>query len=330
MTIGTKLPFRKALSITNTNKFRIYAKRQGATDSGFDRIKSTRPEIKIRPKFLIPETSKFFTIGSCFARNIEFALHKEGVNCLTSKFIFDDELYEQTGVGARNGALNAYTPGSMLDLVRLIKRDDIESAGLLQTGDDEWCDMLMSGLKFLNGSQTRQNRKKLIDCYKELSNADVVVVTLGYTESWFDLDSNLYINRSPGANIKTIKRGERFLFHNMSALQVCDCLDSIVEEIGNQTNKRARVIFTVSPVPMHGTFTGTDVIIANQYSKSTLLSAASTIVDAHPHVDYFPSYEYVNYSPSSVVWEEDGIHIKPTFVSEIMQIFIKNYMSPNQ
>lgn len=260
------------------------------------------PIIKIKPKFTISKTSKFFTIGSCFAPNIEFALSREGVNCLTSKYTFDDALYELTGVGARNGALNAYTPGSMLDLVRLVRRDDKEKVGLLQTGEDEWCDMLMSGLKFMSGDQTKSAREILNNCYSNLSDADVVVITLGYSESWFDLESQIYVNRSPGANIKTVKRGERFAFHNMSANQVCDCLDEIIGEIGTQTNHRAKVLFTVSPVPMHGTFTGKDVVIANQYSKSTLLSAASTIADAYSHVDYFPSYEYASYSKQQLVW----------------------------
>ena len=228
--------------------------------------------------------------------------------------------------GARNGALNAYTPGSMLDLIRMSRKETRSTLGLLQTADDEWCDMLLSGLRFLTHSESSSARSKLISCYETLADADIVVVTLGYTESWFDQQDNIYVNRSPGANIKTVKRGQRYAFQNMNALQVIDCLESIIQEIEIQTTGKAKIVFTVSPVPLHGTFTDRDVVMANQYSKSTLLSAAVCVADRYAHVDYFPSYETVINSPRQTAWEEDGIHVRPALVGDIMRLFVQQYI----
>ncbi len=326
MTIGEKTEFRTALSRTNPNKYRIFAKRQGNSESGFERSMLIPPQLHFNPKFSLSRDDKLFTIGSCFARNIEAALSNQGVNCLTSKFTFDDALYEQTGVGARNGALNAYTPGSMLDLIRMKRKATRSTIGLLQTADDEWCDMLLSGLRFLTTNESTLARAKLNGCYETLCEADVVVVTLGYTESWFDEQDNIYVNRSPGANIKTVKRGQRYAFQNMNAMQVSNCLEEIISEIRGQTSDRAKIVLTISPVPMHGTFTDRDVVMANQYSKSTLLSAAVCVADRYDYVDYFPSYETVINSPRNTAWEDDGIHVRPSLVGDIMRLFIRKYV----
>lgn len=325
MSIGQRINFPDALKKTSKNKVRIFAKRAGSTDSGFERSNLQVPDVRISPKFKLKASDRFFTIGSCFARNIEIALARRNILSLTSNYVFDDAMYEQTGVGARNGALNAYTPASMLDLLRFTRRPDAATVGSLQLGEDGWCDMLMSGLRFLSGAEYTACRDKLRACYVEVAKADVVVVTLGYTESWFDTQDGIYVNRSPGANIKTVKRGERYQFHNMSSAQVIDCLEGIVQELEAQTEGRAKVILTTSPVPLHGTFTDKDVIMANQYSKATLLSAAVQVSDRYDFVDYFPSYEIVMNSDRASTWVDDGVHIKPEIVAGVMDSFVHAY-----
>ncbi|UDM53335.1 GSCFA domain-containing protein [Cupriavidus sp. MP-37] len=326
MKIGEAIDFKSAFAETSKNGNRIFAKRAGINGSGFERVNLPSPQLGITPKFSISKSDYFFTIGSCFARNIENALVAEGIKCLTTGFKFEDALYEQTGVGARNGALNAYTPASMLDLIRLAKRENPEHIAMLRLGDDEWCDMLMSGLRFLSRTEAQGVRAMLLECYRSLGRADIVVVTLGYTESWFDRQDGIFVNRSPGASVRTVRRGDRYSFQNMSASQVRECLHNIVGEVREITNNRAKVIFTVSPVPLHGTFTERDVIVANQYSKATLLTSAIEVAGDYEFVDYFPSYEVVSNSPRNTTWEEDGVHVRPAVVAQIMKTFISEYI----
>ncbi len=320
--------FESLLAKTSANKHRIFIKRSGDGNSGFERsIQSDIPRINLSPKFQIKKDEPVFTVGSCFARNIEHALIKSGIDVITTRCLIPDELYELTGVGARNGALNAYTPHSMLDLLRWSDRGDRMSAGALDLGDGNWADMLVSGLKFMSREELELVRGKILNTYEELSSARTVIITLGYTEAWFDKVDNTFVNRSPAATRATMKHGNRYQFQNADALAVLDCLDKIVKIIRIKTNDTAKIVFTTSPVPMHGTFTENDVICANMYSKSTLLSAAVATAAKYDFVDYFPSYEMVFYSSPQLAWEDDGIHVKPSLVGEIVSRFTNAYIS---
>lgn len=326
--IGEKVDFKTAQTMTSSNKGRIYTG-VGKGNSGFERSQKPFPDIFHAPKFQIDASSKFFTIGSCFAREIEIALQGLGVDCITSKFSFPGDLYELQKNQATNGALNAYTPHSILDLVRLPERSDASTAGRVQLGPDEYCDMLLSGLKFLTLQQAEMVRKTLIDAYRELPQADVVIITLGYTEAWYDTESKIFVNRSPGSAIRLLRNhGERFQFLNASPLDAVETVDAAISEIRRLTDGRAKVVLTTSPVPLHGTFTARDSILANQYSKSTLLSAAVYLSSKYEYVDYFPSYEMVANINKGDALMDDGVHVRRNIVDQIIDKFAKLYFRP--
>jgi GSCFA family len=45
-------------------------------------------------------------------------------------------------------------------------------------------------------------------------------------------------------------------------------------------------------------------------------------------VDYFPSYEMVMMSDRAEAWTDDGRHVKPTLVRDIMNLFTESYIVP--
>lgn len=320
--------FDTAWSLTGQNKQRIYAKTSGDGRSGFERaIGPTFPLITIKPKFSLSNTAPVFTIGSCFAREVENALTKRGFDCITRKCIIEDQFYERTGIGARNGALNAYTPHSMLSLLELCGRADAAAAGMLHLEDDVVVDMLMSGLRPMSKAEAAAIREKLLQVYGALETAQTVVVTLGYTETWHDTQDGIYVNRSPAAARATIRHGGRFRFANAQAGDVLPALDGIISQIATQTRGQAKIILTTSPVPLHATFTDRDVICANMYSKSTLLSCAVVAASKYDFVDYFPSFELVTLSPPSEAWTDDGVHVKPGLVEKILAQFAEAYVA---
>ena len=322
--IGERLDFESAKRVTFANRFRTYAS-TGKGNSGFERASRDTPEIAISPKFKVSRNSRFFTIGSCFAREIEISLDKQGISCLTSGAEFPGSFFAAERTVAANGALNVYTPASMLDLVSILSKPAPTEIGALQVGD-EWCDMLLSGMKLLSREEFETAREVLLSAYRQLPNADVVIITLGYTEAWYDSIDQIYVNRSPAATTATAKYGDRYQFHNMTAPQVMECLDKIVEQVASQTGGRAKIVITTSPVPLHATFSGIDVIVANNYSKCTLVSSAQWLASKHDNVDYFPSYEFVNSMNRSQALLDDGVHVKRGVVDAIMSSFIDNYL----
>lgn len=318
--------YADAWARTKTNRARIYQKRQGVEDSGFSRsVESDFPILSIRPKFTLDRSERIFTIGSCFARNVESYLVRQGLNLLTSECVLSGDLYRLEGLGARNGALNAYTPSSMLDIMRLGDRDDRMSAGMIFDGD-RYHDMISTGLKPLTEQEASSVRSMILRTYERLSEATTVIITLGYTESWYDNQDEMWVNKSPAGDRKTLRFADRFSFANLTAEQSTSVLREIVHYIGTKTGDRAKVILTASPVPLHGTFTDRDVVSANLYSKSTLLSSAVTIASEYDNVDYFPSYELVTMARPELAWEDDGVHVKPSLVERVMQVFQEQYV----
>lgn len=325
MTQQNGLPYEIAQSIAAGNKNRIFANTRNNGRSGAERARSGEfPDIELKPKFKLPKDGRYFAIGSCFARNVEAALTNIGIDVITSRCLIAGEHYDLAGP-ARNGVLNAYTPQSMLQLVNWSQREDRADVGLLQLSDDEWCDMLVSGTKFLPLDTIHDIRGEVLKTYDALPDADGVFITLGFTEAWFDIRDQVFVNRSPGGSIRTAKKGDRYSFCNASPLEVIESVSKTLETIHQITNGRAKIIITTSPVPIHATFTGRDVISANMYSKSTLLSAAVWAANTYDFVDYYPSYEMVIYSNPAETWMPDGIHIYPDRVRQVVGRFADAY-----
>src|SRR5579859_6721119 len=126
MTAAATVPFANAWKVASANRNRVFTKVRGDGGSGSERIRTgDMARIAIQPKFKLSPEGRFFTIGSCFARNIEIALAKLGVDCITSKCLIPGEFYEDGGP-ARNGALNAYTPHTMRELINLVDRENCD------------------------------------------------------------------------------------------------------------------------------------------------------------------------------------------------------------
>lgn len=320
--------FKSALALTNANKHRIYVKRAGDGSSGFERsIEAAFPDVAVKPKFKIDASAPVFTIGSCFARNIEAALYRKGFDIITRQCSIPGELYELTGLGARNGALNAYTAHSMLDLLRWPERPDRYTMGTLDLGGNQWADMMVSGLRNLSSEELALVRNQILGTYEALSGARTVIITLGYTESWFDTQDNIFVNKSPAGSRSTLKSGSRYQFMNADAASISSALDEIIAVIRRKTSDQAQIVLTTSPVPLHGTFTDRDVICANLYSKATLLSSAVNAAERYEYVDYYPSYEMVTYASADDAWEDDGVHVKPSLVEKVLERFVDAYVS---
>lgn len=252
---------------------------------------------------------------------------RRGVDCISTRLQVPSDCYEISGLGARNGMLNACAPLSMRDVIHLPTRPDALEVGRLQVGDDEWVDMLLSGIRPLPRAQVASIRAGVVDLCRDLALADVVVVALGYTGSWYDNQDRIFVNRSPGASSRTLRRGDRYSFQNLDALQVAGALADIAAHVHAATGGRARMILTTSPVPLHATFTDRDVICANPYSGSTLLSAAVELASNHDWIDYYPSYEMLMGTDRDLAWLEDGVHVKPGLIDQVVSRFTQAYLA---
>lgn len=303
----------RAFEVAKKNQHRSMSKWAAEFD-GVARIAHTA-------RFRFDTSARVFTIGSCFAREVENYLRARGVKLLSAVPTLPGSNYEIGGQD-RTGYQNVYTPGSVLEMIRLNFSDDAFHS-IFRDGDQGY-DLLTSGLLPLPFDDVHKIRSGLIESYRRLVQTDVLVVTLGYNESWAYLPCKSFINRGP-SSILLRRRIDEFAFETLSYERSRSLLSEALRLV-QQMSPACKVILTVSPVPLSATFSSRDIVIANQQSKSTLLAVATSLRDELDFVDYFPSYELIVNSDRSKVFAEDGIHVRSEAVKQVMELFFTSYI----
>lgn len=266
----------------------------------------------LAPTFHLEPGQTVFTIGSCFARNIEEHLH--GFHIPTLGY----GVPESEWAGARrNGILNEYNPGSISQRIERAMRGEPSPEGAIVRANDLAVDLLLSGYP-VTRERAVARQKEIDGIYAELPSADVLVVTLGLVEAWFDAELGVYLNRIPQRDDLHSGRYELVVFDPAEALAV---LEPAFRLLGGK-----RVILTVSPVPLAATFTGHDTVTANGYSKAVLRVCAEQLARL-PGVDYLPSYEIV-VAGGTPAFEDDNIHVLDSVVAEIVRYMLDAYVEP--
>lgn len=281
---------------------------------------STYPKISHTPKFKLPASGNFFTIGSCFARNVENALVKSGISVISNVPVIPGEYYE-IGGQPRTGYQNVYTPGSTLEALKLFKTNRPYHS--IVTGTERSIDLLTSGTVPLKTEVVYGIRDGILQTYNRLPEADALIITLGYNESWTYLPDMSYINRAP-ANIISRRNIDQYEFCSLDYNACHQVLQESVKLI-KKISPNCKIILTVSPVPLSNTFTNQHIVLANQLSKSILRSVASSISSEFNCVDYFPSYEIIMNSERSKTFMEDGIHVMTAPVDNVIEQFKEAY-----
>ena len=87
----------------------------------------------------------------------------------------------------------------------------------------------------------------------------------------------------------------------------------------------AKIIFTLSPIPLMATFRPQSCITANSISKSILRVALDNVITKnYDNTYYFPAYE-ITKEYFIDPFGEDNRHLKDQHIKEIMEIFLKYY-----
>lgn len=294
------------------------------------RTKTCRIEPKcepaLSPKHIINSTDQIFTIGSCFARSIELALKKHGYNIPSADVSFPaEELWPGTKLSS--GLLNKYTPQSILSELEYVFNDAYKEKDFLIKvgGEDKYLDLQLHSNQVVSLKRGIERRKEIKEYIKKfVTSADVIVVTLGLVEVWWDSHNKVYLNEAPAKKLVEKYKG-RFTFEVMSPEGVFDSVSKVINTFKKYAKDDAWILLTVSPVPLARTFRDKDVILANMYSKSLLRVAAEVEAAKSSFVEYFPSYESIMLSDRGTTWQDDLIHIQPLAVENIMERFLKEY-----
>lgn len=285
-------------------------------------------------KFLIKDSEAVATAGSCFAQHISKMLSKEGYNYFIAESIkgatTEENLERNFGIfSARFG--NIYTVKQLLQLFwRAFGIEGDMNLGFWQNSDGRFIDPYRPQVEpngFASLEEAFQDRlAHLANVKKMFETLDVFVFTLGLTEAWrYKLDGSIIPN--PPSTLKCYNEQlDEYDFINFNVSEVTqDMFDFIV--LLRRYNPKAKVILTVSPVPLIATYSGNHVLSATTYSKSVLRVVAQMAADSFDHVDYFPSYEIITNSKSAhQYFEEDSRGVRNIGVSHVMRMFKRHYL----
>ena len=252
---------------------------------------------------LISRATRVVAIGSCFARYFILWLAEHGFN-------------ESIPQSPYNALLRF---GSLLESPASIAQQFRWAFGELDDNAVVWID------KNKEVFEASEERRQLVR--DTLLATDVVILTLGLSEVWYDRVTGEPLWRAlPVDQFDP----ERHVFRVETMAQTLQWLETI-ERLRARHVPDMKIIFTVSPVPLGVTFRPVSALTANSASKAIVRAALDEFLRNHQEevgrrAFYFPSYELAtNYFIDP--YGPDNRHISPTVAAGIIHYFVKHYCS---
>lgn len=284
------------------------------------------------PFLTLVRTDRVATAGSCFAQHIARHLAASGFNYLETESahpIVPAEAARAAGYGlftARYG--NIYTTLQLLQLFdraygRFVPAEDMWTAPDGVGVVDPFRPTIQPGGFASEGEMRADRAHHLARVRAAFETLDVLVFTLGLTEGWVSRSDGAAFPLCPGVAGGSFDP-DRHAFRNLRTAEVRDQLGAFVERL-RAVNPAARVILTVSPVPLAATASGNHVLPATIYSKAVLRAAAQEAAEDLPEVYYFPSYEIVT-GPQARgrFFAEDLREVTEAGVARVMRVFLRH------
>ena len=289
----------------------------------------------VNARFFLSRKSKVATAGSCFAQHIARTLTAHGFNYYVTE---TGDGLPQPEAEQRNFGVFSARFGNLYTARQLVQLFD-RAYGRFSPVDNVWkrsdgrlADPFRPQVEpvgFASVEALEQSRATHFAAVREMfENLDVFVFTLGLTEAWRNRADGAIFPLAPGVVAGEMDH-DRYEFINFDVKEVASDLRQFISQLSS-VNPHAKIILTVSPVPLIATYENQHVLVSTTYSKAVLRAAAGEISKANSHCDYFPSYEIVtgNYNRGQY-FEDDLRAIKQEGVDHVMRLFLLSYSNEN-
>ena len=288
-----------------------------------------------RDVFRIARTDRVATAGSCFAQRVSQALARGGFRYYVTETAPDGMTEAQLSArqygtfSARYG--NLYGPRQFVQLFDRAFGAFEPELKAWRREDGRFVDPFRPTIEpdgFADEAAVIEARDHHLARVRELfETLDVLVVTLGLTEGWRCRADGAALSLAPGV------AGGRFdpeevAFVNANTAEVIADVSGFLDRLWS-VNAAARVVLTVSPVPLIATYRDQHVLVANAHSKAVLRAAAGEVCErGDPRLVYFPSYEIItSHTNGGRYYEEDQRSIAEAGVAHVMRAFMAS-LSP--
>jgi GSCFA family len=249
--------------------------------------------------FITPET-KVTAFGSCFAENITQYLNRRNYTILTAS----DAQAHVVKMG--EGIVNTYALRGQFDWA---------FRGLSPT-TELWHGYNAESYGY--DEETRLSTRAVFDA------TEVFIITLGLSEVWYDEPTGEVFWRAVPASLFD---PERHKFRVASVAENVANLRAIYDMI-REFRPQARIVVTLSPIPLVATFRPVSSLTANSVSKAILRAAVDQVyrdVQGDGMLFYWPSYGIVMEAFGEGRWLSDRRHLKKRVLAYVMQLFETHY-----
>jgi len=276
--------------------------------------------------FQISPRDRVATAGSCFAQHISKRLQRCGYRYFVAEAAPPGEAAPD--FSASYG--NIYTARQLKQLFDRAFGYFRPLERAWQRPDGRWCDPFrprMNTAGHASAEAVEQDTRAHLAAVRRLfRQLDVLVFTLGLTECWASrLDDAVY-PLAPGATGGEFEP-ERHVFLNLGVKEIVADLDAFLSKL-RLLNPKARVVLTVSPVPLVATAEPRHVLVSTAHSKAVLRVAAEEFCRKHEGVLYFPSYEIITGPHAGGhYFEADRRSVTEAGVDHVMRVFMRHLAS---
>lgn len=282
-------------------------------------------------KFEIRAGDRIATAGSCFAQHVSTHMKKRGYNIIDVEPPvpgMSDATAKKYGYNIYSGRFgNIYTARQLVQLMRDCESGAIRDEDIWEK-DGRYYDGLRPGVEpegLPSAKDVRLQREDHLARVKTMfETLDVMIFTLGLTEGWVNLKTGTTYPTCPGVIAGTFDP-DVHAFKNFTYPEIIEDLE-FARVFIKERNPEARILFTVSPVPLTATAVDEHILAATTYSKSVLRAVAGQMAQDHADVDYFPSYEMIA-SPFSrgFFYEPNMRSVTTGGVETVMKVFFSQH-----
>ncbi len=287
----------------------------------------------VSPRFRFEPSTRIATAGSCFAQNISRALLRRDCGYLVSEPA--QEGTDPTEAKSRNYGIysarygNLYTARQLLQLLQRATGRFVPAEPAWSRADGRWADPFRPTIEpkgFADIAELEADRTRHLAAVRSMfESLDVFVFTLGLTEAWVSTVDGAVFPLAPGVAAGNHDPAEH-VFTNFSMAEVEADLEAFVDALA-EINSSARVLFTVSPVPLVATYEDQHILTATTRSKAVLRAAADAVCRNRSQCDYFPAYEIVNgHHTRGSFYTGDMRNVTRSGVDQVMALFFRHYL----
>ncbi len=157
--------------------------------------------------------------------------------------------------------------------------------------------------------------------YQEIEKADVYLLTIGVAPCWFSRLNSQFVFKPNFLNMAL------YFQRTLTVAEATQALLQVIKLI-YEIKPNMKIVLTLSPVPLRGTFEFESGIVADCISKSVLRAAIHETLLACKQIKpiYFPSFEIVRWVGAHVgnAFGEDGMpaHVSQSYVKQIIASFL--------